>query len=93
MKSKINKAKLKALYQMTKSSNTANKRKTTVILKCLNYWHGNGLYKAKYMFYCISIVNTCLNKNYLLLQVGTVTPVEDYLALVNRKDVDKFDEG
>lgn len=39
------------------------------------------------------MVNKCLNTNYLLLQVGTVTPVEDYLALVNRKDVDKFDEG
>ncbi|XP_076083778.1 X-ray repair cross-complementing protein 5-like [Mytilus galloprovincialis] len=26
-------------------------------------------------------------------EVGTVTPVEDYLALVNRKDVDKFDEA
>lgn len=39
------------------------------------------------------MVNKFLNTNYILLQVGTVTPVEDYLALVNSKDVDKFDEG
>lgn len=26
-------------------------------------------------------------------EVGTVTPVEDYLSLVNRKDVDKFDDA
>ncbi|CAC5383184.1 XRCC5 [Mytilus coruscus] len=31
--------------------------------------------------------------SHLATQVGTVTPVEDYLALVNRKDVDKFDEA
>ncbi|CAG2233995.1 G22P2 [Mytilus edulis] len=30
---------------------------------------------------------------YLYLLVGTVTPVEDYLALVTRKDVNKFDEA
>ena len=29
----------------------------------------------------------------LFFQVGTVTPVDDFIALINQKNADRFEEG